>query len=50
MTGPVRVHANLSAEPVAYEGRPMAVFGDVSVTSSGFVLRPDAVALVVEEP
>ena len=38
MTGPVVVHANLSAEPVAYEGRPMAVFGSVAVTATGFVL------------
>jgi len=46
MHGPVRVHANLSAEPVAYEGRPLAVFGTAAVNGSGFVLEPDSVALV----
>ena len=46
MTGPVIVHANLSDEPVAYEGRPLAVFGDVAVDGARFTLRPDAVALV----
>ena len=46
MTGPVLVHANLSDEPVAYEGRPLAVFGDVAVDGARFTLRPDAVALV----
>ncbi|MGC4174110.1 malto-oligosyltrehalose trehalohydrolase [Demequina sp.] len=46
MTGPVRIHANLSAEPVAFEGRPLAVFGDVAIAGEGFTLQPDAVALV----
>jgi maltooligosyltrehalose trehalohydrolase len=49
MSGPVRVHANLSPEPVAYEGRPLAVFGDVAVEGEGFTLLPDAVALVAGE-
>jgi len=47
MTGPVRVHANLSDQPLACEGRPAAVFGEVAVTDSGFTLAPDAVALVI---
>jgi len=46
MTGPVRIHANLSPEPVAYEGRPLAAFGTAAVDGSGFVLEPDSVALV----
>ena len=51
MTGPVLVHANLSGEPVAYEGRPAAVFGDVAMAGEGFTLAPDAVTLVVaKEP
>jgi maltooligosyltrehalose trehalohydrolase len=49
MDGPVRVHANLSSEPVAYEGRPLAVFGDAAVSGEGFTLQPDAVALVSQE-
>lgn len=49
MMGPVRVHANLTAEPVAYEGRPLAAFGEVAVAGDGFTLMPDAVALVVAE-
>jgi len=50
MTGPIRVHANLSNEPVAYEGRPDAAFGDdVTVEPERFWLPPDAVALVIEE-
>ena len=49
MTGPVVVHANLSSEPVAYEGRPLAVFGTVATLETGFVLEPDAVALVLRE-
>ncbi len=51
MTGPVLVHVNLSSEPVAYKGRPAAVFGDVTTEGAGFTLQPDAVALVVaKEP
>ena len=46
MTGPVLVHANLSTESVTYEGRPLAVFGDVAVADGRFTLQPDAVALV----
>lgn len=46
MTGPVAIHANLSREPVAYKGRPAAVFGNVAVEGEGFTLQPDAVALV----
>jgi len=49
MTGPVRVHANLSAEPVTYQARPLAVFGNVAVADEGFTLMPDAVALVAQE-
>ena len=49
MNGPVVVHANLSQEPVRYEGRPLAVFGTVATMETGFVLEPDAVALVVQE-
>jgi maltooligosyltrehalose trehalohydrolase len=45
MDGPVRVHANLSDVPVAYEGRLLAAFGTVAVAGEGFVLEPDAVAL-----
>jgi maltooligosyltrehalose trehalohydrolase len=46
MAGPVVVHANLSDEPVAFEGRPLAVFGDVAVAEGSFTIQPDAVALV----
>jgi len=46
MSGPVIVHANLSADPVTYEGRPLAVFGTVATYDEGFTLQPDAVALV----
>lgn len=45
MTGPVTIHANLSSEPVRYEGRYRAVFGSASQEGSGFVLAPDGVAL-----
>ena len=46
MSGPVIVHANLSPDPVTYEGRPLAVFGTVATYDEGFTLQPDAVALV----
>jgi len=46
MTGPVRIDANLSSEPVTYEGRPLAVFGSAAVAGEGFTLEPDSVALV----
>lgn len=49
MEGPVRVHANLSDEPMDIEGTPTATFGQVTSTEDGATLAPDAVALVALE-
>ena len=46
MTGPVSIHANLSAEPMSIRGPLLGTFGTVEATADGFVLHPDAVALV----
>jgi len=49
MNGPVRIHANLSAEPLTCSGRPAALFGGSTPATEGFVLEPDSVALVLAE-
>jgi len=49
MNGPVRVHANLSHEPMQVGGKPLAAFGEIAESDDGFVLSPDAVALVAIE-
>jgi maltooligosyltrehalose trehalohydrolase len=49
MNGPVRVHANLSSEPMRVEGSPLAAFGEITDQGDGFILAPDAVALVAVE-
>jgi len=49
MNGPVRVHANLSGEPMKVEGTPLAAFGEVTAQDDSFSLAPDAVALVALE-
>jgi maltooligosyltrehalose trehalohydrolase len=49
MTGPVRVHANLSHEPMQVGGTPLAAFGEFADCGDSFILAPDAVALVAIE-
>ncbi len=49
LNGPVRVHANLSDGPMRVGGAPLATFGEVAREGDGFILAPDAVALVALE-
>ncbi|MCB2414096.1 malto-oligosyltrehalose trehalohydrolase [Demequina sp. TTPB684] len=49
MSGPVRVHANLSDSPMRVQGKAFATFGDVTDAEGKLSLAPDAVALVVAE-
>lgn len=49
MSGPVRVVANLSGEPMTVGGRALARFGVVTTESSALILGPDAVVLMRPE-
>lgn len=49
MTGPIHVHANLGKQPVTFQGRLLAAFGDVAQADGQLHLAPQAVALVTPE-
>jgi len=47
LAGPVTVHANLSSEPVAFEGKLLEAFGDVAEREGTLHLAPQSVALTI---